>query len=150
MRWMTTLALLGLFAGCSSPPPAEDDIEKALNSMEKAVEANNPQPVLARLHSDFDLNRSGRSLSRSEAARLLRLTLKRHQNVSVVLTRVKVESEPSRPDRARAWFSAVVTSSSRSRFLPEDGELYRIESEWALADSQWKLLNVASQRTLDR
>ena len=31
-----------------------------------------------------------------------------------------------------------------------DGELYRIESEWALEDGQWKLLNMASRRTLDR
>lgn len=150
MRWITTLALLLLLTGCSDPPPAEDDIEKALDSMEKAVENNKPEPVLDRLHGDFKLNRSGHSLSRSEAERLLRLTLRRHQNVSVVLTRVKVESEPSRKDRARAWFSAVVTSSSRSRFLPEDGELYRIESEWALEGGQWKLLNVASRRTLDR
>lgn len=150
MRWIATLALLFVFTGCSNPPPAEDDIEKALESMEKAVENNNPEPVLDRLHGDFQLDRSGRSLSRSEAERLLRLTLKRHQNVAVVLTRVKVESEGSRKDRARAWFSAVVTSSSRSRFLPEDGELYRIESEWALEDGQWKLLDVASRRTLDR
>jgi hypothetical protein len=149
MKWIIPIALL-LLAGCADPPPAEDDIEKALDSMEKAVENNNPEPVLDRLHGDFELNRSGRPLSRSQAERLLRLTLKRHQNVSVVLTRVKVESEPSRPDRARAWFSAVVTSSSRSRFLPEDGELYRIESEWGLEDGQWKLRNVASRRTLDR
>jgi len=147
-----TIAVLAVFAlaGCSQPPPAENDIEAALEAMEKAVEQNQPEPVLGRLHSAFRLDRSGRSLSRMEAKRLLRLALKRHQNISVVLTRIKMESDASRRDRAQAWFSAVVTSSSRSRLLPEDGELYRIASDWALEDGQWKLLNLASRRTLDR
>lgn len=148
MRTALLMTLLLALSACSEPPAAEADIEKALAAMETAVQENKPGPVLERLHSDFELNRSGRTLSRSRAEQLFRLTLQRHRNVSVVLTRIKVEADASRRDRAKAWFSAVVTSSSRSRFLPEDGALYRIESDWALEDGQWKLLHVKSERTL--
>lgn len=149
MRYLISGAVLLLISvGCSEPPPAESDIRAALDDVEAAVEANEPQGVLDRLHDDFSFNRSGREMSRWETSRLLKMTLKRHQNVGLVLTNVRVEPDAVRADLARVKFNAVVTSSSRSRLLPEDGSLYRVDSEWRL-DGDWKLHRLESRRALE-
>lgn len=149
MRRSAYVLLLALqLTSCAEPPPAEQAITRALEKLEKAVEENKPLPVLNLVHEDFSANRSGRDMSRLEAEQLVKMALRRHRNINVVLTNIRVEPDPVREDVAMARFNAVVTSSSRSRFLPEDGQLYRVDTEWRLEDD-WQLYRLESRRALE-
>lgn len=143
------LILLQLtIAGCSPPPPAEASIRKALDTMSQAVENNDPAPIVERLHGDFDMKRSGEPLNRFQAVHLLRFTLKRFRHISVTLTNIRVSPDSVRKDTATATFNALVTGSN-NRFLPQTGQLYRVESTWRLDGGEWKLLHMESKRALE-
>lgn len=149
MRRSAYVLFLALqLAACAEPPAAEQAITRALEQMATAIEENKPLPVLDLIHEDFSANRSGRDMSRLEAEQLVKMALRRHRNVNVLLTNIRVETDAVREDLARAAFNAVVTSSSRSRFLPEDGQLYRVETEWRLDDG-WQLYRLESRRALE-
>jgi hypothetical protein len=141
--------LQALLTGCSDPPRASVDIEKALDEIEQAVEDNKELPVLNRMHDDFELTRSGREMSRYEAKQLLGLTLRRHRDVGIVITNLRVEPDPVRGDAASARFNAMITSKYDSRLLPDSGQIYRVESEWRLEDERWLLYRLDSRRALE-
>lgn len=149
MRRSAYVLLLALqLIACEEPPPAERAINAALEDMVAAIEENKPLPVLNHIHDDFRADRSGDQMSRMQAEQLVKMALRRHRNINVVLTNLRVETDSVRNDLARARFNAVLTSSSRSRFLPESGQLYRVETEWRLDDG-WQLYRLESRRSME-
>lgn len=152
-RRQTPLSLFAVLAllltGCGSPPPAEQAIEAALARIETAIESQNPVALMMEVHSDFSYQRGdSEPLNRTMAKTLATHTLRSYRSVSVTLTNIQVEPDSIREDMANVRFNALVTAGGGRSFLPEDGNLYRIDSVW-LFDDDWKVQQMTVRRALE-
>lgn len=144
---LATLALL--LAGCSDPPPAEQAIEASLARMAAAIESQNTVALMMEVHDDFSYQRAdGEPMNRTMAKTLAAHTLRSYRSVSVTLTNIQVEPDAIREDMANVRFNALVMAGGGRSFLPEDGNLYRIDSVW-LFDDDWKVQQMTVRRALE-
>jgi hypothetical protein len=135
-------------AGCGKPAPAEEAIAAAISDMASALEQREASPIVARLHDDLIIREGIHgALGKEQAGRMLTATFFRHKNISVVLTNIEVTPDSIRDDRASARFNALVTGGSGG-MLPDRAQLYRISSEWQLADD-WQLIALEAKRALE-
>ncbi len=150
------LALLVIFltgfgvAGCGTPPPpAEETITTEIQAMRQAIVDGDTGPLRTRLHNQFKLQERNTTHDRKAAERLITGLLYYYTNISITLTNIQVNPDPVRDDKASATFNALVFAG-RGGFLPETGQLFRIESTWELDGNDWKLRNAVARRALER
>jgi len=142
-------ASLGLW-GCSEPPPpAEDSITAEIQAMRQAVVEGDSGSARKRLHKDFRLQERNTTHDRKAAEQLVTGLLYYYTNISVTLTNIQVHPDPLRDDQASATFNALVVAG-RGGFLPETGQLFRVESTWTLDGNAWKLREAVARRALER
>ena len=141
--------LILLLAGCGAPPPAEQAIEASLERIETAIESQNAVALMMEVHDDFSYQRGdGEPLNRMMAKKLAGHTLRSYRDLSVTLTNIRVEPDAIREDMANVKFNALITAGGGRSFLPEDGNLYRVDSVW-LFDDDWKVQQMTVRRALE-
>ena len=133
-------------AGCSDPPPGEEALRLALDESVTALEERDLSTVMGRVHEDFELDRSEGNLGYQATRTLLMHSLRRYQKISITLTNIEVRIDPVKLDEADVTFNALLTAGRG--WLPEDGNLYRINSRW-IYDDRWRLTQLKSRRALE-
>ena len=136
------LLLLALLAGCGAPPPAEQRILETLSDMESALEAGEVGAFMDPIAEDF-IAENG-ALDRRALGLLVRR--ERMARNRIAITRFEPEVELHGDDRATAAFRALATGGSG--LLPDEGQLWRIETAWRLDDDEWRLIGASWRRAL--
>lgn len=136
-RGIAGIACLGLalcLGGCGNDD-AEAQVRAAVAQLEQAIDARDAAAVHALLAEDF-IGNDG--LDRRGARRLAAGVFLRHRDVFARPGPVEVELRGDRDAIAR--FGILATGGSGG-LLPEQGQVYRVETGWRRIDGDWKLLN---------
>lgn len=134
---LAACAAIALSLGACAKQGAEAEVRVRLGELQAAIDARDAGDVHALLAEDFVGNDG---LDRRGARQLAAGTFLRHRDVSVRLGPVDVELRGERDAVAR--FTAAATGGSGAA-LPEQGQIYRVETGWRLIDGKWQLLNAS-------
>lgn len=130
------IGLLLVLAGCSRNDP-EQAVRAQLDVLQQAIDSRDASAVSDLLAEDFVGNDG---LDRRGARQLAVGIFLRHRQVGARLGPVTVEQRGERDAIAR--FSVLATGGSGG-LLPEQGQVYRVETGWHLIDGEWKLRNAS-------
>lgn len=133
---LVCMALLLVLAGCSRSDP-EQAVRAQLEVLQQAIDARDAGAVADLLAEDF-IGNDG--LDRRGAKQLAAGVFLRHREVGARLGPVTVELRGE--GEAIARFSVLATGGSGG-LLPEQGQVYQVETGWRLQDGDWKLLNAS-------
>lgn len=143
------VVLAASLAGCSQPA-AEEAITSAIKALAAAIEARQSSTVMGYLDDEFTLDESRQgTLDREALKRLMMLVFYRHREISIGLTQINVTLDPVRTDLAEASFNALVAGGSGG-LLPDQAELYRLQSQWRRNGDDWQLLQLQAKRALEQ
>ena len=131
---LVCMALLLVLAGCSRSDP-EQAVRAQLEVLQQAIDARDAGAVADLLAEDF-IGNDG--LDRRGAKQLAAGVFLRHREVGARLGPITVELRGE--GEAIARFSVLATGGSGG-LLPEQGQVYQVETGWRLQDGDWKLLN---------
>ncbi|NKI34542.1 nuclear transport factor 2 family protein [Wenzhouxiangella sp. XN79A] len=142
-RFTASLGLLALLvAGCGAPPPAEQRILATLDEMEDALEAGEVGEFMAPIAEDFIADNG--ALDRRALGLLVRRERMARSRIAVTRYDPVVELHDQR--RATATFGALATGGSG--LLPDEGQLWRVETRWRLDDGDWRMIGAGWRRAL--
>jgi hypothetical protein len=125
---------MGALVACSRPAP-EEALRDRIATLADAVGARDRRGIEAALHREF-IGPGG--LDRDGVRRLASGVFLRHRDIEVVLGPVELLS--LEPASARARFTAAVAGGTGG-ILPEQAQLYEVETAWRLEDGEWRLLS---------
>ena len=131
---LVCMALLLVLAGCSRSDP-EQAVRAQVDALQQAIDARDAGAVEDLLAEDFIGNEG---MDRRSAKQLAAGVFLRHREIGARLGPVTVELRGEREAIAR--FSVLATGGSGG-LLPEQGQVYQVETGWRLQDGDWKLLN---------
>lgn len=137
-----------LMTGCASPEPEEAALVARFEQLIADVEAGDVSSAGEHLHDGFMLDRSGSSHNEQQARLMLAHTLRRFRNIQIVTANVITRIDPVKLTEATIDFNAVVTAGNN--WVPEDGNLYRVQSQWRFDDGEWLLFSASSKRALEQ
>ncbi len=137
--WTAMLVVAACLGGCARSD-AEAEVRAGIAQLQEAIDARDAGDIEALLADDFVGNDG---LDRRGARRLAAGVFLRHRDVAARLGPVTVELRGERDAVAR--FSVLATGGSGG-LLPEQGQLYRVETGWRMSDGDWKLVNASWQR----
>ena len=131
-----TLALAAAVLGaCGPEDTVEQKIIREIRSMESALEAGERRNFLNHVSDDFR-GQSG-SMTRDELRAYVVFQLGRNKNLEARLFPITVSERGER--EATAVFRALVTGGPN--WIPERGQLYKIDTWWRLEGDEWKLIS---------
>ena len=110
--------------------------------MEEAAEAGELGSFMAYVAEDFAGGSGG--MARADLRRMLLVQLRRNSRVQAVVSNIETEMFG---DRATLNCTALLTGGARG-WLPERGQIYRIETGWRLADGDWELIQASWEPSL--
>ena len=129
------LLLLGVvlaLPGCKRTPP-EQALREAIASMQAAGEARDMDALFDPIAEDFA---GSQGMDRKEFRRYMTLMSMSHKSIGVTLGPVDVKLFG---DRATANFTAAITGGPG--FLPDQAQVYDIDTGWRLEGEDWKLIS---------
>lgn len=126
--------LLAEGTACSRESP-EHAVRLQVEAMHAAIEARDAGDVHALLAEDF-IGNDG--LDRRGARQLAAAIFLRHRDVAARFGPVQVELRGEGDAIAR--FTVLATGGSGG-LLPDNGQLFDVETGWRLVDGEWRLLN---------
>ena len=135
---LLALALL-LAVGCSSEPP-EAALRATIDRMQAAAEARDA-PGLAESVSEEFIGPNG--MDRDQFRRTLALVWFRDQQVGVQLGPLDVKLVG---EGATVAFTAG--TSGGAGWLPERGQLFKVNTGWRLEDGEWRLISATWEPVL--
>ena len=133
------LACIGLVlvvSACSRSDP-EQAVRAQVDALQEAIDARDAGAVEDLLAEDFIGNEG---LDRRGAKQLAAGVFLRHREIGARLGPVTVELRGK--GEAIARFSVLATGGSGG-LLPEQGQVYQVQTGWRLQDGDWKLLNAS-------
>jgi hypothetical protein len=125
------LALL-LLAGCNRTPP-EKALRETIAQMQESGEKGDVEALFEPIAEDFA---GSEGMDRTSFRRYVTLMRMRQKQVGVTLGPIDVKLIG---DRATANFSATITGGPG--FLPDQAQIYDIETGWRLEGADWKLIS---------
>jgi hypothetical protein len=128
--WLLAAALL--LPGCRHTPP-EQALRDTIAKMQAAGEARDMDALFDPIAEDFA---GEQGMDRKEFRRYMTLMSMRQKSVGVTLGPVDVKLYG---DRATAKFTAAITGGPG--FLPNQAQVYDIETGWRLAGDDWQLIS---------
>ena len=131
--------LLALAAGCQKTPP-EQALRETIAQMQAAGEARDIDALFEPIAEDFS---GSEGMNREAFQRYVTLMSLRSSRVGVTLGPVEVKLFG---DRASAQFTAAITGGPG--FLPNQAQVYAIDTGWRLEDGEWKLINATWKEQL--
>lgn len=129
------LAALGLGA-CSRTAP-EQAVREQVGALQAAIDARDASAIHDLLAEEFVGNQG---LDRRGARQLAVGVFMRHRDVGAKVGPVSVELRGDTDAIAR--FSVLATGGAGG-LLPDQGQLYQVETGWRLVDGEWRLLNAS-------
>jgi hypothetical protein len=129
------LVLLAL-CGCARSTP-EAAVREQLQQLQAALDARDAGDVHALLAEDFVGNDG---MDRREARQLAAGTFLRYRDVGARFGPVTVELRGSRDATARF---TVLATGGVGGLLPQDGQVFEVQTGWRLVDGEWRLLNAS-------
>lgn len=130
---LVALALTGM-PGCARDDP-EQQVRAQLTRLQAAIDARDAGDVHALLAEDFVGNEG---MDQRAARQLAAATFLRYRDVGARFGPVTVELRGSRDATAR--FTVLATGGSGG-LLPEQGQVFDVQTGWRLVDGQWQLLS---------
>lgn len=128
------LAVATLLAGCTSTPP-EEAVRGRVAALQEAIDARDAGAVEDLLAQDFVGNDG---LDRRGARQLAAGVFLRYRDVTAKIGPVTVELRGDADAIAR--FTVLATAGSGG-LLPQDGQIYEVETGWHREGDDWKLRN---------
>ena len=132
---VTLLFSLGL-AACANASP-EEKVRQQVEAMQAAIDARDAADIDGLLADDFIGNQG---MDRRGAKQLAVAVFLRHREIAAKVGPVSVELRGQQEAIAR--FSVLATAGSGG-LLPENGQVYQVETGWRLVDGEWKLLSAS-------
>ncbi len=133
---LACIGLLLVVSACSRSDP-EQAVRAQLEALQQAIDARDAGAVEDLLAEDFIGNEG---MDRRGAKQLAAAVFLRHREIGARLGPVTVELRGEREAIAR--FSVLATGGSGG-LLPEQGQVYQVQTGWRLQDGDWKLLNAS-------
>ncbi len=126
--------ILGLLvASCNPPPTTEQRIIAEIRDMEAQIEAGERRRFMQHVAEDF--RGQGGGMNRDQLRAYIVLQFNRYQDLDARIFPVTV-TEISALE-ATADFRALLTGGAG--WLPEDGQLFQINTHWRLEGGDWML-----------
>lgn len=137
-RFATGIAVLLAIAlgGCSNDSP-EHAVRQRIDALQAAIDARDAGDIQVLLAEDFVGNDG---IDKRGAQQLAAAVFLRHRQVAAKVGPVSVELRGQADAVAR--FSVLATGGAGG-LLPEQGQLYQVETGWRLVDGDWQLLNAS-------
>ena len=137
-RFFACVAILAalLVSGCRKDDP-EQAVRHRVEAMQQAIDARDAGDVEALLAEDF-IGNDG--LDRRGARQLAAGMFLRYRDAGARIGPVSVELRGE--SEAVARFSVLATAGNGG-LLPEQGQVYQVETGWRLVDGEWRLLNAS-------
>lgn len=133
---LACIGLLLVVSACSRSDP-EQAVRAQVDALQQAIDARDAGAVEDLLAEDFIGNEG---MDRRGAKQLAAAVFLRHREIGARLGPVTVELRGEREAIAR--FSVLATGGSGG-LLPEQGQVYQVQTGWRLQDGDWKLLNAS-------
>jgi len=133
MRTAGMLLALLLLVGCGPAGSVEEQIKANIDAMEVAAERGERGGFMDYLAEGFSGQSGG--MTRDDFARYLFLQINERRRVQARLFPVDVEAQG--PNLAVARFNVLLTGGAG--LIPDDGQLFSVETEWVLEDGDWLL-----------
>lgn len=133
---LACIGLLLIVSACSRSDP-EQAVRAQVEALQQAIDARDAGAVEDLLAEDFIGNEG---MDRRGAKQLAAAVFLRHREIGARLGPVTVELRGEREAIAR--FSVLATGGSGG-LLPEQGQVYQVQTGWRLQDGDWKLLNAS-------
>lgn len=134
--WSVFPVLLLALVACQRPPD-EEIIRTRLTDMTEALADGSVRSFMAPVAADFSAET--RDLDDRALRLLVRRELVARERVRVLLIDTRVEFYGD--DRAVASFNALATGGSG--LIPQEGRLWRVETGWRRAGSDWELITAS-------
>ena len=131
-----TLVLAVALGACGVERP-EQAVRAQVAALQAAIDARDAGDIEALLAQDFVGNEG---LDRRGARQLAAAVFLRHREVAAKVGPVSVEMRGE--GEAIARFSVLATGGSGG-LLPEQGQVYQLETGWRLVDGEWRLLTAS-------
>lgn len=129
--------LLAVALGACSNDSPEQAVRQRIDALQAAIDARDAGDIQALLAEDFVGNDG---IDKRGAQQLAAAVFLRHRQVAAKVGPVSVELRGQADAIAR--FSVLATGGAGG-LLPEQGQLYQVETGWRLADGDWQLLNAS-------
>ena len=133
---LACIGLLLVVSACSRSDP-EQAVRAQVDALQQAIDARDAGAVEDLLAEDFIGNEG---MDRRGAKQLAAAVFLRHREIGARLGPVTVELRGEREAIAR--FSVLATGGSGG-LLPEQGQVYQVQTGWRLQDGEWRLLNAS-------
>jgi len=121
-----------LLSDCKHTPP-EQALRETIAKMQAAGEARDMDALFQPIAEDFT---ASQGMDRQQFRRYMTLVSMRQKSVGVTLGPVQVKLYG---DRATASFTAAITGGPG--FLPDQAQVYDIETGWRLQGDDWQLIS---------
>lgn len=128
-----------LLTACSREPP-EAALRATISEMQKAAEAHDNDALFEPIAGDFA---GSEGMDRTAFRRYVTLLGMRHKSVGVNLGPMDVKLFD---DRATVKFTAAITGGPG--FLPDQAQVYQVETGWRLEGGDWQLISAKWKPTL--
>ena len=132
---LLALAMAGLFsvlAGCRHEAP-EQALRGTIDGMVAAAEAHDTDALFEPIAEDFS---GSEGMDRTEFRRYVTVMSLRQKSVGVSLGPLDVKMFD---DRATVRFTAALTGGPG--WLPNQAQVYDVDTGWRLEDGDWKLIS---------
>ncbi|MEO6154369.1 MAG: nuclear transport factor 2 family protein [Thermomonas sp.] len=135
MRRLALACLLIAAIGACARTPPEQEVRQQIEVLQAAIDARDVGAVHDLLAEDFIGNQG---IDRRGTRQLAIGLFLQHRDVGARLGPVAVEVRGE--NEATAKFTTLVTGGSGG-FLPENGQVFDVETGWRRVDGDWRLLN---------
>lgn len=132
-RITSVLLSIYLLVGCGASGSVQDQIKANIANMETAAEAGERRAFMDYIADGFGGQSGG--MTREDFARYLFLQLNERRRVEARLFPIAVDVQG--PNLAVARFNVLLTGGAG--LIPDDGQLFAVETEWVLEDGEWLL-----------
>lgn len=129
-------ALAACLCGCRRDSP-EQAVRKRIEAMQAAIDARDARALDELLADDFIGNEG---IDRRGAKQLAAGVFLRYRSIGAKIGPVTVELRGDADAVARFSIFAI---GGDGGLLPENGQVYRVETGWRRVDGEWKLLNAS-------
>lgn len=126
------VGLVLVVAGCRHEPP-EQALRDTIAAMEAAAEAHDNDALFEPIAEDFV---ASEGMDRQAFRRYVTLMGMRARTVNASLGPLDVKLYG---DRASAAFTVALTGGAG--LLPDQAQVYEVETGWRLEDGEWKLIS---------
>lgn len=143
LRFSGLLLAMAVLAACSGGENLESSLRETIDGMEQALAASERRDFMQPIAEDFS---GPGGMNRDRVRALLIFHLQRHQQLRSRSGPINVQVNDSlSPPRAEATWQTLVTGGSG--WLPEQGQLYRVETGWRW-EGEWQLISASWEAVL--